>query len=111
MTVIHFENAPIRFINFSGRPVNNWPAGKRYFYIKLTSSEADMLDKQGFSVRTYHGEPHLCVHIDEEYDTPIAELDKLIRFEAEVFIEGRPINHVRNPEGTSAHLISITPKQ
>lgn len=110
MTVIHFDNAPIRFANFSGRPVNYWPEGKRYFYIKLSASEVDLLAAQGFDLKTYHGEKHLCVHIDTEYDTPIAELDKLIRFSAEVFIEGRPYNHVRNPDGTSAHLISITPK-
>lgn len=110
MTTLHFEDAPVSFTNFEGRQNRWFPAGKRYFHVKLFADEANRLDAEGWRVRKMYGEYYLLVHIDEEYDTPVAHLDKLNFHTAEIFIEGRDYN-LRELEGISARLISITPKQ
>lgn len=110
MTTLHFEDSPVRFKNFSGRTVSYFPSGKRFFYIKLDLQKVHDLEAEGYRVKKFHGEYHLLVHINEEYDTEVAHLDVLQFDSAEIFVEGFSYD-LRNMSGISARLISITPKQ
>lgn len=111
MTTLHFEDSPVMFKNFAGRAVGAFPPGKRYFHIQLPREEAERLQAEGWLIKKWHELWLLCVHIDDEYDTPVAQFDELRFDTAEIFIEGRTFMHARGSEGISARLISITPKQ
>lgn len=113
MSVRHFEDVYVPFKNFSGKTVEHFTPGTRYFGIAIPDMDlVNEMEKEGWSVRYNRttGTYFVLVKISPEYDQDLSALDDMKNLRAEVFIEGIAWPQGMG-EGMTALLISITPKQ